>query len=435
MRFLARLVVSRPRRTLPLYPQERSPMGGLRLAARLALLALVMAISTRAGNAQTWTQQGKLIASDRGVGDQFGISVSISGDYAIAGANLATDTATHSGAAYIFQRTGSTWTQQAKLHDTDSPAWDCFGVAVAISGSCALVGAEKGAGVVYAYEGSGTAWSRTAVLSPAAGMDDHMFGAAVALDGDYAIVGDWAYGSPFGTQVSQYSGAVYMFHRSGSGWQQQAMFLDPRNLPMDWFGGSVAISGDYAIVGSPHGGGSNVAAPGQAYIFHRTDSTWELQATLVPSNSGNYDEFGQSVSINGNCVAVAGAGTFIFQRNGSAWTQTASVNGGGAVALSGSVLAVGPVPAQLPGQVDVYAGAGSTWTHTATLQDLDPGSVDMLGWSLAIDGSEIIAGAPGKDPNYYKTGEGAAYVFVVPEPGTVSLLAAMGLVLLRRRRT
>ena len=159
----------------------------------MVVIAIVAGLAWSApATAQT---EFKLTASDAAAHDRFGQSVSIDGDYAIVGANGNDDAGTGSGSAYIFVRSGTNWTQQAKLTASDAAEGDHFGTSVSISGDYAIVGAHANddggsySGSAYIFVRSGTNWTEQAKLtaSDANGADE--FGISVSIDGDYAIVG------------------------------------------------------------------------------------------------------------------------------------------------------------------------------------------------------------------------------------------------------
>jgi hypothetical protein len=169
-----------------------------------------------------FTQQAKLTASDGAAGDSFGSSVALSGDTALVGAPYDDVGAnTDQGSAYVFVRSGATWSQQAKLIASDGAAYDYLGASVALSGDTALVGAhwnEIGAnfdqGSAYVFVRSGTTWSQQAELTAADGTTWDSFGHSVALSGDTALVGaNWD---------DTCQGSAYAFVRSGATWNQQA---------------------------------------------------------------------------------------------------------------------------------------------------------------------------------------------------------------------
>src|ERR1022692_473480 len=189
----------------------------------------------------TWTQQAKLTASDGASGDQFGSSVSLFGTTAVIGApgNSA------QGAAYVFTTTGFTWTQQAKLTASDGAAGDQFGISVAVSGPTAVVGASGSAsnqGAAYIFTLAGTTWSQQAKLTASDAASGDQFGGSVSLSATTAVAG--AIGKSGST------GAAYVFINSGTSWTQQAKLTASDGVNGDHFGASVSVSGDTALAGA-----------------------------------------------------------------------------------------------------------------------------------------------------------------------------------------
>jgi hypothetical protein len=262
-----------------------------------------------------WTQQVELTASDSSYDMLFGnaVAVSADGNTVIIGdpgeCGYGLDNCEH-GAAYVFVRDGSTWTQQVELHGGPG-----FGGAVALSGdgNTALVGAGLSGsyGFSYAPGGnapptlfgrSGTTWTQMATLSTSDASDPFdNFGHSVALssDGHTALIGD-------PTQNEQ-AGAAYVFTGSGSAWTQQAELTGSDEMQGWTFGASVALStnGQAAIVGAPAPGA------GSAYVFADSNSTWTQQSELTPDDAEvkSFDGwFGDAVALDseGN-VALVGA--------------------------------------------------------------------------------------------------------------------------------
>ncbi len=191
----------------------------------------------------------------------------LSGDYAIVRAYWDDDNGSNSGSAYIFYYDGTNWSQQAKLTAADPAAADWFGNSVSISGDYAIVGAylddDNGvdSGSAYIFYYNGTNWSQQAKLTSADGADYDWFGYSVSISGDYAIVGAYA-DDNYGTN----SGSVYLFQRSGTNWTEQFKWLASDSAAGDLFGYSVSIRSDYAIVGAHYDDDSG-ANSGSAYIF------------------------------------------------------------------------------------------------------------------------------------------------------------------------
>jgi MYXO-CTERM domain-containing protein len=206
----------------------------------------------------TWTQEAELTASDGAPFDSFGDSVSVSGGAAIVGApGHEVGGNANTGAAYVFARSGTTWTQQAEL---TAGVGQMFGTSVSVDGATALVGTNDDAtsGAAYVFVESGATWTQQAVLTPGDGAPNDYFGYSVSVSGGTAIVGAYAHA---------HAGAAYVFVQSGTTWTQQAELAASDGVAGDSFGSSVSVNGGTAIVGANmHGEGSDSQA-GAAYVF------------------------------------------------------------------------------------------------------------------------------------------------------------------------
>lgn len=292
-------------------------------------------IFVRSGS--TWTQQAYLKAADYpDEDDKFGASVAISGETVVVGApgessafavvsvkGSIRDDATWAGAAYVFVRSGKTWTQEAVLKSS-AAAYDEFGTSVAISGQRVVVGApykNSKTGYAFVFVRNGKTWTEEAFLKGDKNGSDR-FGYSVAISGETLVVG-----APYedsnatgvnGNQANndvENAGAAYVFVRNGDTWTQQAYLKASNTGKEDYFGNSVAISGQTVVVGAPNEdsnamgvngnqANNNVEDAGAAYIFVRNGNTWTQQAYLKASNTGSGDNFGASVAISGETVAV-----------------------------------------------------------------------------------------------------------------------------------
>lgn len=319
----------------------------------------------------SWIQRAILIASDATASDYFGKSVSISGDYAIVGADGADpDSESRAGAAYIFKKdtSGTGWTQQAKLVASDKVANDYFGASVSISGIDVIVGATgqdpnglSSTGAAYVFTRSGSSWSQQAklVASDAAFADS--FGESVSIDGNYAVIG--AYREDPGTPTLSSAGSAYVFTRYGSGWSQQAKLVASDAAAGDYFGTSVSISGGWVIVGASFADPGGLASAGAAYIFARSGTSWPQQVKLTANDKAAGDTFGGSVAISSTGYAIVGA-------------TGQDPNG-----QSGA------------GAAYIFARSGSSWPQQAKLISPNIGSGDYFGASVSIDGDRVVASA------------------------------------------
>ncbi|MBI2399053.1 MAG: hypothetical protein HYV17_14790 [Xanthomonadales bacterium] len=349
-------------------------------------------------------------------GDLFGCTVAISGETAVVGAYLdAHATSNAEGSAYVFVRSGSQWALQAKLVAPDGAFSDQFGFAVALSGDTALVSAPgtSHGGAAYVFVRSGQTWSMQAKLVGTDTSWGHRFGSDVALDGDIAAVG--APGRYDGSLVEV--GTTYVFARTGTLWTQKDQLFAPTAVELSRFGQSVAVSGGSLIVGAPSGGHI-----GFAYVYAQAGADWNWQSTLPMPDGEAGDAFGYSVAISGNTAAVgaklddtamqADVGSVsIYVRNGSTWTWQAKLEPGDGdnyhefghdIALSGTTVVVGSHWFGAPqthrsGAAYIYAWDGSTWALQGKLQPAGFESGDQFGASVAISGESFLAGAPFDD--------------------------------------
>lgn len=207
---------------------------------------------TRSGT--QWRQQSKLVASDAAAGDVFGISVAIDGNTALVGADLDDDGGENTGSVYVYVNSDGEWHEQAKLTAADASDVDIFGVRVAISGETALIAARRDdddvkgpdTGSAYVFVRSGTTWTQQAKLTADDAEPRDLLGFAVALEGDLAIIT-----AAMEDESGLNAGAAYVFAGSGSTWTQQQKLFSDDAADNDVLGASVALSNAVAVVGAP----------------------------------------------------------------------------------------------------------------------------------------------------------------------------------------
>jgi hypothetical protein len=369
---------------------------GRELPSRMLLVGRTVRLEVDAAGARypvtvdpTWTQQAILVSADGAANDFFGAAVAVDGDTAAIGAPMKTVGAhAQQGQAYVFARAGTSWSQQAVLVDSATgAAGDWFGMSVSLSGDTAIVGAGMkpvGAntrqGQAYVFVRAGTSWSQQAILvDSATGSSDDRFGSAVALSGDTAVIG--ARFKTVGATLSQ--GQAYVFVRAGTSWSEQAVLVDSATgEPSDYFGNSVALDGDTAVIGAPAKTVGVNAQQGQAYVFVRSGTSWFQQAVLADSVAGAaMDAFGVSVALSGDTLVI------------SAPLKTVGAN------------------AQ-QGQAYVFVRSGASWSQLDTLFDAATGAAsDSFGSFVALSKDTAVIGA------HYKTvgassHQGQGYVFI-----------------------
>ena len=396
----------------------------------------------------TWSQQAYLKASNTGANDQFGYSVALDGDTLVVGAggedsiatgvngNQSDNSASSSGAAYVFVRSGDTWSQQAYLKASNADVDDRFGNSIALDGDTLVVGARSedsgatgvngdqfnnsalGSGAAYIFVRSGGTWSQQAYLKASNSGTIDEFGWSLDLDGDTLVVGA-VYESSNAAGVdgdelnnlALSSGAAYVFFRSGGTWSQQAYLKASNTDANDRFGSSVAVDGDTLVVGalledsSATGVNGNqtdnsALASGGAYVFVRIGSIWYQEAYLKASNTGEDDQFGYSVKLHGDTLVV-----------GSHFED------GGATGVDGS----NNNSADFSGAAYVFVRSGSNWSQEDYLKASTADSGDLFGQSVALDGDTVVVGAihessnatgvGGNDTDNSAPDSGAIYIF------------------------
>lgn len=396
-------------------------------------------LGTRAGAAYAFPVVGRRVeqaaellasASDREDGDLFGCSVSISGDQAIVGALGDNNLASDSGSAYAFERDASgTWTRVDKLFASDRAAGDQFGSSVSISADRAIVGAPYdddlgyGSGSAYLFERSapGT-WTEVVKLTASDGAEFDQFGSALSISGDRAIVG-----APYANASGTYSGSAYVFERDALGaWTQVAKLTASDGAAYDYFGGSVSMTADRALVGArQYAYGSGL---GSAYVFERDAlGSWTQVAKLTASDQAVGDGFGCSVALSGDRALIGacrspGAGSaYVFERIGGSWTEVVELsasdalpgaNFGSSVALSRDRALIGTLEGSsaFPAYLFEPDDCG-VWREIAAIEPSDDGGSGSP-FQVALSGDRALIGH--RNHIHGVISSGSAYAFDFP---------------------
>lgn len=246
-----------------------------------------------------WNLQHRLTASDPESEARFGRSVAIAGDWMAVGAYRTDDAGVDSGSVYLFRNDGTAWVERQKVIASDAASGDLFGVDVSLSGNALLVGSSfddttfTGTGSGYVYRFDGGAWVEEQRLTASDAAQDDFLGAVVALDGDTAVLG--AYGDD---ASGPDSGAVYVFRFDGTSWVEVQQLVASDVAPGDEFGWSVDLGGDVLAVGAYWDDDLGHDA-GSAYVFRRTGGNWIQERKLLPSDGASHDWFGMAVAVQG----------------------------------------------------------------------------------------------------------------------------------------
>ena len=383
------------------------------------------------------TQEARIQSSDIASGDNLSYDVDISTDgNTVAVGALVASSDSQKGAAYIFTRSGTIWSQEAKLQPSDVASSDYAGTALSISGdgNTLVIGArghdggQTNAGAAYIFTRSGTTWSQEAKLVASSQGQYYNFGVGVAIstDGDTVVVG-----SDGDATGGTSAGSAYVFTRSGTTWSQQAYIQCSDRAANDLFGQSIALSddGNYAAIGVKEKSGG-----GAAYVFTRSGTTWSQQAKIVSSDLQTGDAFGVMIDIsddgatvivganNEDTGATSAGSAYVFTRSGTSWSQQAKLQASdkeiydqfgisakldktGDLAIVGAWLE--DTDYSNAGAAYVFTRDGTTWSQQSkiTATDSTKASGDNFGITLAICSNTAIVGS------WYVDGKGAAYIF------------------------
>ena len=496
---------------------------GLELSSHMSLEGSQLTLHVDDSNAQypitidpTLSQQAYVKASNTGTNDAFGFSLALDGDTLVVGATSESSSATgvngdeadnsalFSGAAYVFTRSGMSWTQQAYLKASNTDASDGFGASVDISNDTIVVGASgessaatgvggdqsdntaSRSGAAYVFTRTGSNWSQQAYIKASNTDPGDRFGRQVALDGDILAVGAVPEASNAtgvnGDETDNSalsSGAVYIFTRSGSNWSQQAYLKASNSEAGDQFGWDVDVDGETVVVAafvedsSATGINGNEAdnsafQAGAVYVFTQSGTNWTQQAYIKASNTGVNDQFGYSLALEEDTLVVGARGedsnatgvggdqtnnlasfsgaAYVFTRTGTTWSQQEYLKAsntdstdffGEAVALYGNTILIG-APSEDSNAVGVdgnqadnsvfssgatylFTRSGTTWSQQAYLKASNTEAVDQFSFSMAVSDDAVVVGARLEDSN--ATGfdgnqadnsaenSGAAYIF------------------------
>jgi hypothetical protein len=363
-----------------------------------------------------WEQEATLVSIGTAANDHFGASVAIQGDTAIVGApGHDSNGLIDAGAVYVFRRVGAAWEQRAILTAAMPSAYDHFGFSVSLDAATLVVGAY-GAGVggaVDSFVGADSAWVFEARLAPSAARSGDNFGAAVALHGDSVVVG--ASGRRADPDIRA-AGAAFVFVRTDGAWAEQAELRAPAPTERDFFGNSVALHGDTALVGA-YGYGSGLER-GAAFAFRRNGTSWSTPTRLIAPGADADGQFGSSVALSGTRALVGAewdstadflsGAAYVFADAGAEWVLLEALTAsdaltsgefGAAVALDGTTAVIGAPDAQrvsgsFAGAAYFFTESGNDWVQQDDVDGGDTASRDLFGYAMAVSGDTLVVGAP-----------------------------------------
>ncbi len=320
---------------------------------------------------ETFKKEAIIYTSDEAALHSFGQAFSVSGEYLIVGAS---DTNSGQGHVSVFKNNGNSWNEIAQLKASDKADKDLFGYSVSVFGKRAIVGApgrnsESGQAYIFEENDAGH-WREAAILTSQSPepINKHYFGCSVSIYGDYAIVG--------ANSIGKDTGSAYVFKNDGADhWKKIGEFGSRDKIPGDNFGYCVSMSKNHAIIGAPSAGNGGKNR-GQAYILKRDGAdNWKEIALLTSSDQADDDYFGRSVSIYGD-YAIIGA--------------PLSDSGGND-----------------RGQAYIFKNDGAdNWTESAIIKPVEQFNDVFFGHSVSAFGNHVIVGAPG-----FQAKNGQIYIF------------------------
>jgi hypothetical protein len=334
-----------------------------------------------------WIQQAYLKASDPRAGDHFGGAVAVDGDTIVVGAIRddqfsLSSTPTQRGTVYVFERTAGRWEETARLEPAASAVGDLFGYYLALEGNTLIASAARASttttasGAVHVFEREARTWHERATLQPSTPIRNSLFGEAVAIAGDTVAVS-----SLEGIGSADEAGAVYVFVRRDSGWDEQQRLQAEPPAGGAYFGYRIALSGDTLVVGAPSPDLLLVTPHGQVSVFDRVGERWSRTAVLTAAVPRPSDYFGASVALNGSTLLVGASG-----------------DPSGSRGIPGD-----PTRTDAPysGSAYLFEREGDQWIPTAFLKVMNTARDQGLGWSAALSGDTAVVGA-----NVESTGAG-----------------------------
>ena len=380
----------------------------------------------------SFVQDQKITSSSVSTYADFGYDIEVDGSTMVVGAWGDNTIHTDHGSAWIYIKSGSTWILQDEL---DAPTYTSsnrrFGWSVDISGDTAIVGAThedsagSDVGAAHIYTRSGSTWSLQQTISPAGLSTQSFLGYDVAIDGDTAVITTHPQGSNTDDE------RCFIYTRSGSTWSLQQT-IDP--IPDA--GRSLSLSGDTLALGSTDGGsaGGDVSVYTRSGSTWSLQQTLTPSVNAQYHGGGGLALDGDTLAVGAAGYSSSTGAAFVYTRSGSTWTEqqivtadgiAANSNFGGAfehncIGLKGDVMVVGA--SHEAGDVGYQAGftyvferSGSTWSQTARLSPEDVvghSTSDNFGRACAVDTDTVLIGSPGEDED--GVGTGAVYVFGRP---------------------
>ncbi len=389
-----------------------------------------------------WVETQKLIAHDRDPSDPdaYGSSVFVSGDRALVGAyqdDCADGEAC--GSAYMFRFDGTEWVEEQKLTASDAEEADHFGSSLCVDGETAFVGVPRdwcsdnsayACGSVYVFRLEGGGWVEKQKLGASDGASFDYFGESVSVNGNTAVIG----AALDDCDAGESCGSAYVFRFNGTEWVEEQKLTAQDAGVVDQFGASVSVDGDRILIGAFQDDCASGTQCGSAYVFHFDGTSWSEEQKLTASDAEKRDFFGASVSLSGDtallgasladCISEPNCGAvYRFRFDGTSWREEQKLTGSGtpffgtSVSLAGATALVGASGTDCSdtgfygcGSAHFFRCEGPSCDQTQELTASDAENRDMFGSSVSVSGDTMVVGAR-EDDCATEESCGSAYVY------------------------
>lgn len=280
-----------------------------------------------------WVETQKLVVEDLPENSGFGTTIALGNDVLVVGVSGDSEVDTSAGAAYIFEKVDGTWIEAQKLLASDGASGDAFGIAVCMSDDQLLVGAEgvdgeevPSQGAIYVFEEQDGTWVETQKLIRDDETGTNMFGRIMSASEDILVVGtrqDETYGTS--------AGAAYIFEKQNGVWAQSQLVFSSDLVTGDYFGDSVAVGNGFVFVGS-YGDDDNGSNSGSVYVFEKQDDVWTEVQKILPSNGEASARFGRNISVSENTLVITAPGqsnytgsVYVFENQDGTWIEVEEI--------------------------------------------------------------------------------------------------------------
>ena len=365
-------------------------------------------------NALFWQESAILTASDAGIDQKFGTSVSLTNNRIIVGASGAkNDVDEVTGAAYIFDLNGATWTETKKILPSDSHTINQFGKQVSIDGNQVFIAAKdtnfpNRTGYVYAFKLENSLWQENQKLTATATIN---FGSSIAQSADNLIIGTEYYSNT----TSSLSGAAYTYKLVQNIWDSEVQLTAKESSAGDLYGSSVDFYGDYAVVGAPNDY-TNGESLGSVYIYYFSGGNWTEVQKIIPVDDDSFTKYGYTVKLYENFLFVGShqyddnGAVYVYKKDNGQWLEAQVLtpsdstdngdNFGFSFDVSEDTLMIGSHFNNPTGDFNGRSGAvytytltNSVWVEDQKIVSLDLAYLDNFGYSVSLDGDIAMVGS------------------------------------------